>query len=95
MNWPQRFILTILLASFHTYAKDINTTAPISGRNPVNTQEMIPADVLSRVVLLHKEISLVREAMGKPKQAQVVISVSNASPREVYQLATALYTQRK
>ncbi len=91
MNWPQRFILTILLVSFHTYAKDINTTAPISGRNPVNTQEMIPADVLSRVALLQKEISLVREAMGKPKQAQVVISVSNASPREVYQLATALY----
>ncbi len=85
------FLLLCLFFDMSVWASDIKTPNPISGRSPLNTQETLPADVLARVHLLTKEVDLVRRAMGKPSVLQMVLTVKNASPREVYHQALALY----
>jgi hypothetical protein len=72
-------------------AEKIVTPPPVSGRNPGNIQYIIPADVLSRVKLVIAELNLIREALGKPKEQQTIISVVDASPREVYFEAQSLF----
>ncbi|MCH9643785.1 MAG: hypothetical protein K0U23_02850 [Gammaproteobacteria bacterium] len=83
--WLGLFNITVV------YAASFNTPAPISGRNSSSTQHIIPADVLARVKLLKGELNLVRIALGKPQHHQTIISVSGASPREVYFEAQALF----
>jgi len=79
-----------LLVSYSS-ADTVKTPAPVSGRTPSNVQHIIPADVLARVKLLSAELYFVRQALGKAKEHQSIISVSGASPREVYFEAQALY----
>lgn len=88
------WVVLIILNTFitTTYAQQIiKTPNPISGRNPNNTRHIIPADVLARAKLFSKELNLIRQALGKPSEKQNFISVSNASPREVYFEAEALF----
>lgn len=92
-----KFIRIALLGSViffliqSSIAATIKTPSPVSGHNPSSIQHVIPADVLARVKLLSGEVDLIREALGKPKEHQSIISVSNAQPREVYFEAQALF----
>lgn len=81
------------LFSSTVFAIEVKTPQPVSGRNPFSTKHIIPADVYARVKLLSAELDLVRLAMGKPKEKQMVLSVSNASPREVYFQADSLFVK--
>jgi hypothetical protein len=65
---------------------------PISGRAlEVNT--VLPADVLARTKLLFDELLLIRFEMGLPEKGYQPLEVVNASPREVYFEALALFTK--
>lgn len=85
--------ISLLLSSLTAAAIPNNNDIqpPASGRNPHNTQEVLPADVLARVKLLSAELELIRQAIGKPPARPIQMSVSNASPREVYFAAKSLY----
>lgn len=87
LSFSLPFIATPSIANSDTSL----TTPPASGRNAHNTQEMLPADVLARVKLLSAELELIRKAIGKPTTLPMPVTVSNASPREVYFAAKSLY----
>lgn len=83
--------LLLIISSIQSFAKN-SYELPLlaSGRNANNIQEVLPADVYARVALLIKEVNLIREEIGKPKETQGVIKVINAAPREVFFEAQAL-----
>lgn len=80
-----------ILSSVVSAASVTSTPAPVSGRNPGNIQQIIPADVLARVKLLSAELGQIRAALGKKQVTQSLITVSGAAPREVYFEAQALF----
>lgn len=50
-----------------------------------------PADVFARVQLVHAELDLVRQEMGRPTDDRKPYTISGAAPREVFFEATALF----
>tara|TARA_B100000508_G_scaffold132661_1_gene121803 strand:- start:349 stop:1359 length:1011 start_codon:yes stop_codon:yes gene_type:complete len=90
-QWLTGILFLLCCATpFSTLAnRIINTPAPASGR--ASKQAVLPADVLARVKLLQSELNLIREAMGKPIDHEMFLKVGDASPREVYYQAQALY----
>lgn len=84
-------VLCAALLYITTHSGLAQTPPPASGRDPRDTQQIIPADVLARVKLLNEELAQIAKALGKPKAATPLIQVANASPREVYFEAQALF----
>lgn len=73
--------ITLLFIPFnHIQAK---TLEPVSGRS-VDIDNIIPADVLARALLLSAEIELIQLELGEPKVKNIYEIVLDASPREVY-----------
>lgn len=55
------------------------------------SQEILPANVLSRVELLRKDLDDIRFEMGRPKPIKIDMMVLNAAPHEVFFQARSLY----
>lgn len=90
--------LIILIMNFHVSADDLNTTRhtittppPISGRAATAVEDILPADVLARVKLVQDELELIRYELGKPKNIQPELNVTDAAPREVYYQALTMF----
>ena len=66
------------------------TLAPSSGR-AISENEILPADVLSRVELVRAELDLIRLEIGQQAFPLNSIKVLDTAPREVYFMAKALY----
>jgi len=62
----------------------------VSGSGNSN-QEILPANVLTRVELLRKELDDIRFEMGRPKTGEIEMVVVNAAPHEVFFQARSLY----
>ncbi len=56
-----------------------------------SNQEILPANVLTRVELLRKELDDIRFEMGRPKIIDIEMVVQNAAPHEVFFQARSLY----
>ena len=56
-----------------------------------SSQGILPANVLSRVELLRKELDDIRFEMGRPKIIDIEMVVQNAAPHEVFFQARSLY----
>ena len=56
-----------------------------------SSQEILPANVLTRVELLRKELDDIRFEMGRPKIIDIEMVVQNAAPHEVFFQARSLY----
>lgn len=54
-------------------------------------EEIQPSHVLQKVEILRSELDLIRLAVGKSEKVSADLYVVNASPREVYFIAEALY----
>lgn len=85
------FLFVMLLFSTCAMAGNDRIPTAMAGQVVYVRQGMTPADVLGRVRLLAKEVDLIRVALGKPKHHQSLLKISQASPREVYFEAQALY----
>lgn len=87
------FLLLLILTVLGITAREDtenNTAEPISGRkNTENT--ILPADVLSRVILFRDSLEQIRIEMGKPSLKNDKLDVSNVSPREVYFQALVMF----
>ena len=55
------------------------------------SQEIVPANVLSRVELLRKDLDDIRFEMGRTKTMEIKMVVLNAAPHEVFFQARSLY----
>ncbi len=90
-KYSMRILTTLaLLIAINTNVVLAEIIPPVSGR--LLTQEQIlPADVLSRVQWVRKEIGLISKEIGKPEVAATDVSITGAAPREVYYWAETLY----
>lgn len=58
---------------------------------PVTTSVIEPADVFVHIKLVNKELEHLRFVMGRPKNDQPELDVTNAAPREVFFQALTLF----
>ncbi len=63
---------------------------PISGR-ALSPETTLPADVLARADWVRAELEVLRFHMGRPKNRQTPLKVTNAAPREVFFQAITLF----
>ncbi len=56
-----------------------------------SSQGILPANVLSRVELLRKELDDIRFEMGRPRTMEIEMVILNAAPHEVFFQARSLY----
>lgn len=81
----------LVVATFGNSVK-AEVIPPVSGR--LLTQEQIlPADVLSRVQWVREEMRLIAKELGKPDISPTDVSITNAAPREVYYWAATLFNK--
>lgn len=64
---------------------------PLSAMGGQPLDGIAPPDVFARVTLVRAELETIRYVMGRPKNPQSEIPVSEASPREVYFQALTLF----
>ena len=63
----------------------------LEGETVHSSHEILPANVLTRVELLRKDLDDIRFEMGRPKNMKIEMVVLNAAPHEVYFQARSLY----
>lgn len=78
-------------ASAAAASAKIDTPDPISGHNPSVVEEVLPADVRARVLLVAAEIAHVRRELGVAATRGAAVTVKNAAPREVFFQAVSLF----
>jgi hypothetical protein len=76
--------LAAALGCIHTLALVPESVAPSS-------DTVGPANVLTRVTMLQGELELLRREMGRQRERRPLAKVSDATPREVYFEAVAMY----
>ena len=88
---------TLVLCHAGSEKQDRHANGAATGKNASGqngTQEEIePPDVFVRVALLRSELELIRYKMGKPKNRQSEIEVTNVAPREVFFQAMTLFSK--
>lgn len=81
MNRALLTLIFILVAG--SAAAQEKMQPPVSGR-PASVEGILPADVLSRVDLLRREVERVRLRLQLPAPVPLGLKVAKAQPREVY-----------
>jgi hypothetical protein len=81
----------ILFAPFWASGGEALRTPSPARKAGLTRDDFLPADVLSRVRLLHDELELVRSEMGRPINLQSELQVTQATPREVYFQALTMF----
>ena len=83
-------IILLMLISAPIASEENKILSPVSGRM-IDEDTILPADVLARVNYLNEILDQIRVEIGKPRNIQPEIDVTNVSPREVYFQALVMF----